>query len=126
MNHRRKIANIYSESLKNINGVRITIPSDNIYHSYYKYYFFIDPSKFKISRDNIIQEINKHEIPAFVGSCGEVYMEESMSKYRPDERLKNSIILFDTSIMLLCDPTISLEKAGIFIDIIVNILNQYN
>ena len=126
VDHRREIANIYNESLKNINGVRITVPKDNIYHSYYKYYFFIDPSKFKISRDNIIQEINKHEIPAFVGSCGEVYMEESMTKYRPDERLKNSIILFDTSIMLLCDPTISLEKASIFIDIIVNILNQYN
>ena len=124
VNHRREIANIYNQSLKNINGVRITVPKDNVFHSYYKYYFFIDPSKFKISRNDIIQEINKNEVPAFVGSCGEVYMEESMTDYKPDERLKNSITLFDTSIMLLCDPTISLDKASIYIDIIVNILNQ--
>lgn len=123
VNHRREIANIYNQSLKNINGVRITVPKDNVFHSYYKYYFFIDPSKFKISRNDIIQEINKNEVPAFVGSCGEVYMEESMTDYKPDERLKNSITLFDTSIMLLCDPTISLDKASIYIDIIVNILN---
>ena len=43
IDHRRKIASIYNENLKEISekgGVRLTIPNEDIYHSYYKYYFF--------------------------------------------------------------------------------------
>jgi dTDP-4-amino-4,6-dideoxygalactose transaminase len=124
INHRRSIANIYNESLKNIDGVRITIPGDNIYHSYYKYYFFIDPKKFKLSRNDIIQTICNNNIPSFVGSCGEVYLEESMIDYKPNERLSNCIKLFETSIMLLCDPTISLDEATNNIFTIIGILSE--
>ena len=35
--HRREIANIYNNNLKHVKGVRLTIPPNNIYHSYYKY-----------------------------------------------------------------------------------------
>lgn len=122
--HRRSIANIYNKFLKNVDGVRITITGDNIYHSYYKYYFFIDPKKFKLSRNDIIQTISDNNIPSFVGSCGEIYLEESMIDYKPTERLLNCIELFDTSIMLLCDPTISLDEATKNISIIVSILTK--
>jgi sugar O-acyltransferase (sialic acid O-acetyltransferase NeuD family) len=120
--HRRNIANIYSENLKNIDGVILTIPDDNIYHAYYKYYFFIDPEKFKISRDKIIELINKENIFAQVGSCGEIYNEVALSEFKPENECKTAKYLFDTAIMLKCDPCISELNAIQSIEKIKNIL----
>ena len=126
--HRRKIANIYNENLKNIvtkGGVRLTIPSKDIYHSYYKYYFFIKPDKFKISRDKIIKEINDSNITARVGSCSEVYLEEALKEFKPNKKLVNTQELFETGIMLLCDPTISETVATSNILVIKDILSKH-
>ncbi len=111
INHRRKIANIYNENLKDIDGVRLTIPSENIYHSYYKYYFFIDHKKFKMSRDDLIQKINDEDIFCQIGSCGEVYKENALTKYAPKEDLLVTQELFETAILLKCDPCVSEEYA---------------
>lgn len=125
--HRRKIAFIYNNALKDIKGVRLTIPNDNIYHSYYKYYFFIEPKKFKISRDKIIELINSENIFCQVGSCSEVYMENALKKYAPIIKLSVTKQLFETSILLLCDPTISEEIASVNILKIKKILiNNYS
>ena len=111
VNHRRKIAKIYNHNLKDIPGIRITIPSKNVYHSYYKYYCFIDEAKFKISRDNIILLINKENIFCQVGSCGEVYNEKCLLNYRPKNNLNITKQLFDSSLLLKCDPCISEKYA---------------
>jgi len=118
--HRRQIANIYIENLKNVNGVRLTIPSDIIFHLYYKFYFFIEPKKFKISRDEIIELINVEGIFCQIGSCGEVYKENALKRFTPNNHLNVSQELFNTAILLLCDPTISEEIA--LSNIIKNIL----
>jgi dTDP-4-amino-4,6-dideoxygalactose transaminase len=124
--HRRKIAFIYNNKLKDIKGIRITIPNDNIYHSYYKYYFFVEPDKFKISHDKIIELINNENIFCQVGSCSEVYMENALKKYVPIIELPITKKLFETSILLLCDPTISEEIANVNILKIKKILiNNY-
>ena len=120
--HRRNIANIYISNLKNIDGITIPITSKNIYHSYYKFYFFINPNKFKISRNDIIKQINKFNIFSNVGSCSEIYNEDALFQFKPINELKNCKKLFDTSILLLCDPTISEEKANNNIKIIKEIL----
>jgi dTDP-4-amino-4,6-dideoxygalactose transaminase len=124
VNHRREIADIYNKNLDNIEGVRLTIPMEDIFHSYYKYYFFIDPLKFNISRDQIIKEINKNNIKATVGSCGEIYLEDSLENYKPINENINSKKLFETGIMLLCDPTISVDIANNNILIIKKILSK--
>lgn len=121
--HRRCIANIYNNYLQNIEGVRITIPDNSIYfHSYYKYYFFIDLNKFKITRNKLLDLINKKNIIALVGSCGEIYKEQSLNNFAPNYNLPNTKILFDTSIVLLCDPSITKEIALKNILIIKDIL----
>ena len=126
INHRRNIARIYNDHLKDISGIRLTIPPDNIYHSYYKYYFFIELDKFKISRDKIIELINNENIFCQVGSCSEVYMENALKKYTPIIELQITKKLFETSILLLCDPTISEEIANVNILKIKKILiNNY-
>jgi len=126
VNHRRKICSIYNENLKDLECIRLTIPSENIYHCYYKYYFFIKPEKFKISRNKIIEEINNNDIFCQIGSCGEIYKEKSLEKYRPDNDLYNSKKLFETSILLKCDPTITEEYAINSILIIKNILQNFS
>jgi dTDP-4-amino-4,6-dideoxygalactose transaminase len=122
INHRRKIANIYNENLKDIDGVRLTIPPENIFHSYYKYYFFIESNKFKISRDEIIQEINDNGIFCQIGSCSEIYKENALIEYAPKNELKITKELFESSILLKCDPCISNEYALVCINKIREIL----
>jgi dTDP-4-amino-4,6-dideoxygalactose transaminase len=125
--HRRTIAGIYNEGLKDIDiigNIRLTLPNSDIYHSYYKYYFFIESEKFKISRDEIIQEINKNNIVATIGSCSEVYLEEALTEFKPNKNLNNTQELFTNGIMLLCDPTISIQTANNNILIIKEILKK--
>lgn len=112
--HRRSIADIYNNNLKDVKGVRLTLPDDKtetFYHSYYKYYFFIQPENFKISRDEIISQINKLNIFCQVGSCSEIYNEKALLKYKPTTDLKITKLLFETSFMLKCDPCITKEYA---------------
>lgn len=124
INHRRNIAGIYNDNLKNIDSVRLTTPPVNIYHSYYKYYFFIKPSKFKISRDELISLINNAGVFCQVGSCGEIYKEDALSIYKPEKSLTVCKELFETSILLKCDPCVSKNTAIENIKIIINILKE--
>jgi len=120
--HRRGIADIYNETLKDIIDIRLTIPPENIYHSYYKYYFFIEQDKFKISRDKIIELINNEGIFCQIGSCSEVYKENALKKYAPINNLPVTQKLFKTAMLLKCDPCISKEYATECIYKIKNIL----
>jgi len=122
--HRRMIANIYNENLKDISGVRLTLPPENIYHSYYKYYFFIKPGYFSISRDEIIEKINVKNIFCQVGSCSEIYKEIALQHYKPKKQLINTKKLFGTALLLKCDPTITKEKASKNIENIKSILKE--
>jgi dTDP-4-amino-4,6-dideoxygalactose transaminase len=122
--HRRNIASIYNNVLKECIGVRLTNPPENVYHSYYKYYFFIEPSKFKISRDKLIELINNENIFCQVGSCSEVYKENALAHFIPKTELSTTKKLFETAFLLKCDPCLSEETATKNINIIKNILNN--
>ena len=76
-------------------------------HAAYKAYIYVDGEKQE--RDRAIEKINELGVPAFVGSCSEVYLEKAFDNtdYRPAERLRNAQLLGDCSIMFLCDPTIT-------------------
>jgi len=123
--HRRKIANIYNNKLKDFKGVRLTLPPKNVYHAYYKYYFFIEIDKFSISREELINKINEVDVFSQVGSCSEVYKEKALDQFYPKTELNITKQLFDSAILLLCDPTISEESATENINKIKNILNKY-
>jgi len=121
---RTRISNIYNDEFDGIDGVRITIPPSHITHAYYKYYFFIEPSKFKISRDEIIKLIENAGIFAQAGSCGEIYKEKALTQFAPEIDLPVSKRLFETAILLLCDPTISEDVAIENVGKIKNILSN--
>jgi dTDP-4-amino-4,6-dideoxygalactose transaminase len=109
--HRRKIADIYNEGLKGIDGVRLTLPPPHVRHAYYKYYFFLEPGKFGLTRDEVIKLINKAGVFCQAGSCGEIFKEKALRKFAPTRQLPVAKALFTTSCLLLCDPCITEERA---------------
>jgi dTDP-4-amino-4,6-dideoxygalactose transaminase len=124
VDHRRKIGSIYNDALKDVDGVRLTIPPENIYHAYYKYYFFIEPDKFSISRDDLIDLINEKGIFCQVGSCSEIYKENALKEFAPDKDLPVTRELFETSFLLKTDPCVTVEDATNNINDIIKILES--
>ncbi|MCU8504227.1 DegT/DnrJ/EryC1/StrS aminotransferase family protein [Vibrio vulnificus] len=84
---------------------------DYIEHAEYKHYLFVNPEQLKPgwSRDRIVEEINAAGVPAYQGSCSEIYLEKAFDNtpWRPEERLPNAVQLGETSLMFLVHPTLT-------------------
>jgi dTDP-4-amino-4,6-dideoxygalactose transaminase len=94
-----------------IPGLRVPFIPDYISHAAYKCYVFIRPEDLRgdWSRDKILQEINARGVPAFSGSCSEVYLEHAFDDtgWRPNPHLPIARELGETSIMLMVHPTLT-------------------
>jgi len=62
---RQEYARMLNEGLKDVKGIRLTIPPDHIKHAYYKYYIFVDENK----RDWVIKKLNAKGVPCGFGSA---------------------------------------------------------
>ncbi|PMO59960.1 aminotransferase [Vibrio breoganii] len=93
------------------NVVRTVDVPDYIEHAEYKHYLFVEPQNLAEgwTRDRIVDEIVSRGVPAFQGSCSEVYLEKAFddTPWRPKERLKNAVELGETSLMFLVHPTLT-------------------
>ncbi|EHH0708297.1 DegT/DnrJ/EryC1/StrS family aminotransferase [Vibrio vulnificus] len=91
--------------------VRCVEVADYIEHAEYKHYLFVNPEQLKQgwSRDRIVEEINAAGVPAYQGSCSEIYLEKAFDNtpWRPTERLPNAVQLGETSLMFLVHPTLT-------------------
>ncbi len=85
-------------------------------HAQYKYYAYVQPGRLAEgwSRDRIVAEIISRGVPAYQGSCSEVYLEKAFdgTVYRPSERLLVARELGETSIMFLVHPTLTSDEIG--------------
>jgi len=83
-------------------------------HANYKFYFYVRSEQLAPgwSRDRIISEITARGIPAYQGSCSEVYLEKAFdgTGWRPQERLPVARALGETSVMLLVHPTLTAQE----------------
>jgi dTDP-4-amino-4,6-dideoxygalactose transaminase len=108
---RRRNAAILEKAFLRIPALCVTVPPDHIYHSYYKYYVFVEHGKLKSgwNRERVIAAINAEGIPCFTGSCGEIYMEKAFNApgMRPEKRLPVAEELSETAMMFLVHPTLS-------------------
>ena len=61
------------------------------------------------SRDRIVEEIMDYGVPAYQGSCSEVYLEKAFdgTPWRPEGRLANAVELGENSLMFLVHPTLT-------------------
>ncbi len=110
---RRRNAHYLTEALVDYDAVRLTIPPDNIYHAYYKYYFFLNISKLgkAWNQKRIIADINNSGIPCSTGSSAELYMHEAFVKegFCPPGPLPIARKLGETSVMLPVNPNLTEE-----------------
>lgn len=110
VSRRRSNAALLSEGFAKVDGLRVTPPSVEIGHAYYKYYVFIEPEKLQPdwTRDRIMQEINALGVPCYSGSCSEIYLEKAFdgTVSRPEKRLAAAKELGETSLTFLVHPTL--------------------
>jgi dTDP-4-amino-4,6-dideoxygalactose transaminase len=123
---RRRNAELLTKCFLEIPSLRVTIPSEDIYHSYYKYYVFVRPETLKPSwsRDNIIAAIREYGVPCQMGSCSEVYLEKvfEVSGFRPSIRLSVAKELGETSLMFLVHPTLTESSIGYACDAVKKVM----
>ena len=109
---RTEIARAYRSVLDRFAAaVRAPAPRAGLTHAYYRFYAYVRPDGLRSgwTRDRIVAEINALGIPAYQGSCSEVYREKAFdgTGLRPSERLPAARELGDTSLMLLTHPTLT-------------------
>ena len=87
------------------------MPPINLIHAWYKFHCYIkvDSLSKDWSRERIIEEIKRENLPAFSGSCSEIYLEKCFQKYSNsyNKRLINARSLGENSLMFLVHPTIT-------------------
>ncbi|CAD0260239.1 DegT/DnrJ/EryC1/StrS aminotransferase family protein [Pseudomonas veronii] len=111
-----------------LKGLRVpTIPADVI-HAAYKCYVFVEASMLKEgwSRDRIIDELGSRGVPAFSGSCSEVYLEKAFDNtgWRPNARLPNAVELGDSSLMFLVHPTLTADEIELTCGTLKQVMNE--
>jgi dTDP-4-amino-4,6-dideoxygalactose transaminase len=122
--NRRRHADMLTNALRDMPGLRIPVPADGIYHAYYKYYAFVRPEMLRDgwNRDAILQAIKAEGVPCFVGSCSEIYLEKAFIARRKHPRLPVAKMLGETSLMFLVHPTLSDEHIAITYRAIENVM----
>lgn len=107
---RRSHAAWLTQAFRHLPGLRVTEPSAEIFHSYYKYYAFVCPEQLRPGwdRDRIMNAVAADGIPCFSGSCSEIYLEKAFTlvNFGPREQLPVAKRLGDTSLMFLVHPTL--------------------
>lgn len=110
---RRSNAAILSSGFAAISGLRVTLPTAEIGHAYYKYYVFVENERLRSdwNRDRIMQSINDTGVPCFSGSCSEIYLEKAFdgTRSRPADRLRIAKELGETSLVFLVHPTLGVS-----------------
>lgn len=107
---RRRNASILTKGFSSCPALRVTSPSSEFAHSFYKYYVFLRLERLGRGwdRDRVMAAINAEGIPCFSGICSEIYLEKAFpEKLRPREHRVVARELGKTSLMFLVHPTLS-------------------
>ncbi|MFH1624656.1 MAG: DegT/DnrJ/EryC1/StrS aminotransferase family protein [Pseudomonadota bacterium] len=128
---RRRNAEMLEQGFKKYPSLRVAVPAEVIYNSYYRCCSYVRPERLKPSwdRDRITAAINAEGIPCFSWNCSEVYLERAFtdcsrelrvksselelstekSGVRSQERLPSAKELGETSLLFLVHPTLTEE-----------------
>ena len=128
--HKARLANANKiwNAAGQLPGLRVPDIPDYITHAAYKCYVFVDPTVLKNgwNRDRIINEIVARGVPAFSGSCSEVYLEKAFDNtpYRPKESLPVAKELGETSLMFLVHPTLTDAEIDKTVQVLVEVMQE--
>jgi dTDP-4-amino-4,6-dideoxygalactose transaminase len=111
---RQANAKMIDDAVADLNVVRTVVVPEYIEHAEYKHYLFLKPKNLAKdwTRDRIVETIVSKGVPAFQGSCSEVYLEKAFDNtgWRPEIPLKNAVALGKTSLMFLVHPTLTNDE----------------
>ena len=108
----RRIANAERiwQTCRTVEWLRVPPVPTDVEHAAYKAYVFVEPARLPggWTRDGIVEALVAEGIPAYQGSCSEVYLEKAFdgTGFRPEERLPVARELGETSVMFLVHPTL--------------------
>lgn len=101
-----------------------------IHHAFYKCYVQVVPENLPkdITRDSIIELLNKEGVPCYSGSCSEVYNEKAFDgkHYKPNSPLPNAKQLGETSLMFLVHPSLTAEEITLMCEKLRAVLIKIN
>jgi dTDP-4-amino-4,6-dideoxygalactose transaminase len=107
---RRQNAAYLSREFSKIPALRVATPSEEVEHSYYKYYVYVRPERLRDGwgRNRIIDAICAEGVPCMEGTCSEIYLEKAFPEsMRPSGRLPAAQELSETSLMFKVHPTLA-------------------
>ncbi|WP_159656093.1 DegT/DnrJ/EryC1/StrS family aminotransferase [Vibrio atypicus] len=111
---RQSYALIIDQAVSDLPLVRRVEVPEYAEHAEYKHYLFVAPELLADgwNRDRIVDEMVARGVPAFQGSCSEVYLEKAFDStpWRPEKRLPNAVELGETSLMFLVHPTLTEDE----------------
>ena len=128
--HRARLDNAQSiwTAARLLPALRVPDLPDDEVHAAYKCYVFVRPQCLKPdwSRDRILNEIIARGVPAFSGSCSEVYLEKAFDNtdWRPAQRLANARELGETSMMFMVHPTLTGQEIALTCKVISEVVQQ--
>ncbi|MES2868417.1 MAG: DegT/DnrJ/EryC1/StrS aminotransferase family protein [Pseudomonadota bacterium] len=109
-------------------SLRVPALSASDIHAAYKCYVFVRSECLKAgwSRDRIINEIVSRGVPAFSGSCSEVYLEKAFdgTGWRPEQRLEHAKELGETSMMFLVHPTLTEQEMELTCKVLSQVVQE--
>lgn len=99
--------------LRNPGAIRVPLPPPDFEHGFYRLYAYVRPEGLRRGwdRGRIIAALGERGVPAFQGSCSEVYLERAFdgTGFRPPEPLPVARELGKTSIAFLTHPTLTTD-----------------
>jgi dTDP-4-amino-4,6-dideoxygalactose transaminase len=97
-------------------------------HAQYKFYFYVRPENLGEgwTRDRIVVEIQAKSVPAYQGTCSEVYREKAFdgTKFRPAHRLATALELGDNSVMMLVHPSLNAFEVELSATVLRDVLQE--
>jgi dTDP-4-amino-4,6-dideoxygalactose transaminase len=97
-------------------------------HGFYRLYAYVRPDGLRSgwTRDRLVEALNQRGLPAFQGSCSEVYLEKAFdgTGFAPPERLPVARELGETSIAFLVHPTLSDENIALAKSVIEAVFSE--
>jgi dTDP-4-amino-4,6-dideoxygalactose transaminase len=126
--HRREQnALLLAGRLRELDALRVPLPAAHIRHAWYRLYAFVVPQRLRAnwSRERILAEINTRGVPAFVGSCPEIYRERAFDRtpWRPQAPLPVAQQLGETSMCFLLHPTLEQQHMTVMADTILDVVS---
>ena len=92
-------------------ALRAPKPPPGDVHAYYRYYAYVRPDGLRAGwdRDRILKEMGARGVPAYQGTCSEVYLEKAFegTDWAPLQRLPVARELGETSLAFLTHPTLT-------------------